>query len=186
MRGGEWGRRPYALSRKVTGRRFGVVGLGRIGEAIAKRLLAFGEVAYTARSPKPGPYRFVAGITELARQSDVLILATPSNPSTLNLVDEAVLEALGPEGVLINVGRGSVIDEGALIAALQGAKIAGAALDVYAQEPKISPALRACANVVLSPHAGSATKETRLAMSRLVLRNLNAYLQGMPLPTAVV
>ena len=185
VRSGAWpsGERP--LARKVSGRRFGILGLGQIGSAIAARLTAFGPVAYTSRQAKPAPYDFHADATQLARASDVLIVACSANQTTRHLVNAAVLEALGPDGWLVNVSRGSVVDEAALIRALETGAIAGAALDVFETEPHAPQALRNSPNTVLTPHIASATAETRRAMADLVLANLDAFLRGEPPPSAV-
>lgn len=174
------------LSRKVSGSRFGIVGLGRIGLAIASRLSPFGSIAYTGSGEKPVPYRFEPDLIELARWSDVLILSAPANAMTRNLIDARTLDALGPQGYLVNIARGSLVDEPALIAALAGGRIAGAALDVFANEPVVPAELHQLPNVMLTPHIGSATSQTRRGMEQLVLDNLDAYLAGTPLPTPLV
>jgi len=186
VRDGAWpsgGERP--LARKVTGRRFGIIGLGNIGAAIAARLVAFGPIAYCDISPRQVPYAFVPSAVELARGSDVLILATTANASTRRLVGREVLDALGPNGYLINVARGSLVDEDELIRALGANRIGGAALDVFSDEPRVPEALRAAPNVVVTPHIASATFETREAMARAVLTNLDAFLAGQPSPGAI-
>ena len=185
VRAGAWPSGEQPLARKVTGRRFGILGLGHIGAAIATRLAAFGPVAYTSRAAKPVPYAFHADATALARASDVLIVASSANASTRHLVNAEVLGALGPDGWLVNVSRGSVVDEAALIDALETGCIAGAALDVFEDEPNVPKALRASPKVVLTPHIASATAETRAAMADLVLANLDAVLRGEEPPTAV-
>jgi lactate dehydrogenase-like 2-hydroxyacid dehydrogenase len=187
VRTGNWatqGDRP--LARKVSGRRFGIVGLGQIGAAIAVRLAPFGPVAYTGPSRKDVPYIYHADPVTLARESDVLVLACPANAATRHLAGPALFEALGPEGWLVNVARGAVVDEAALIAALDAGHIAGAALDVFEDEPRVPAALRASPRVVLTPHMASATRETRQAMADLVLANVTAVLAGTAPPTAVV
>lgn len=186
VRSGAWpsGERP--LARKVTGRRFGILGLGHIGGAIAARLSAFGPVAYTSRQPKPVPYEYHADAGILAVASDVLVVACSANASTRHLVGAEVLDALGPDGWLVNVSRGSVVDEAALIQALEAGRIAGAALDVFENEPQVPEALRTSPKVVLTPHIASATVETRAAMAALVLANLDAVLSGQEPPTPVV
>lgn len=189
VRSGAWarGEKP-ALSGRVTGRRIGIVGLGRIGRAIAKRLdPVAGEILYhNRRAATDTPYRYVADPIDLARQSDILIVATSGGPEAANLVDAAMLDALGPDGVIVNISRGSVIDEDALVAALADGRIAGAGLDVFAAEPHVPPALLAMDQVVLQPHQGSATIHTRAAMADLVLANLDAYFAGKVLVTPVV
>lgn len=185
VREGLWpaGERP--LMNRVTGRNFGIVGMGRIGRAIADRLAAFGPVSYHGPTRKDAPYAFVPDLAELARWSDVLIVACLANASTRGLIGAQCLEALGPAGYLVNVARGSVIDEPALIQAIDQRAIAGAALDVFAVEPRVPQALIDSDHVVLTPHIASATRECRLAMADLVLANLRAFLAGEHLPSAV-
>lgn len=174
------------LSRRASGRRIGIFGLGAIGHAIARRAAPFaGEILYTARSAKPVDWTFVPDLSALAEASDVLILAAPGGAATARVVDAAVLDRLGQGGVLVNIARGSLVDEAALVVALERGRIAGAGLDVFADEPAIPDALRAMEQVVLSPHQGSATEETRAAMAALVLANLDAHFAGKPLPTAL-
>ena len=185
VRAGDWvgGERPPG--RKVSGRRFGIVGLGHIGLAIAQRLAAFGPVAYTSPRAKPVPYDFHPDLTALARASDVLVIACRANAATRHMVGATVIEALGPEGYLVNVARGSIVDEAALIEALAAGRLAGAALDVYEDEPHVPAALRASPKVVLTPHIARVTVETRKRMADLVLENLDAFLSGAPLPSAL-
>jgi lactate dehydrogenase-like 2-hydroxyacid dehydrogenase len=185
VRDGQWLKGDRPTARKVSGKRFGIVGLGNIGRAIAERLLAFGPVSYFDLEPKQVPYTFVSTTIELARQSDVLILAATANASTRRLVGREILDALGPSGYLVNVARGALVDEEVLIAALIEKRIAGAALDVFADEPNVPQALRVATNVVLTPHIASATEETREAMARSVLANLDAFFAGQPLPGAI-
>jgi lactate dehydrogenase-like 2-hydroxyacid dehydrogenase len=187
VRAGKWLKSERPLARKVSGRRFGIVGLGHIGSAIAARLTAFGPVAYTGPHRKPHEaYIFHANAGELAAASDVLVIACPANASTHHLIDAAVLDALGPEGYLVNVARGSVVDEPALITALDAGRIAGAALDVFENEPHVPAELIASQKVVLTPHVASATVETRMHMSDVVLANLDAFLSGRAPAGAVV
>lgn len=188
VRSGDWsggGRLPLATS--VSGKRIGIAGLGRIGREIARRAEPFAsELAYTTRRAVEGaPWRRHESVLELARESDILILAVPGGVATHGLVDAAVLDALGPAGVLVNVARGSVVDEPALVAALRDGRLGAAGLDVFADEPNVPEALLALDNVVLSPHRGSATAETRLAMAELVRANLDAFFAGRPLVTPV-
>ena len=187
VRQGKWPIGPMPLARKMSGARLGIVGMGRIGQAIAERAKAFGmSIAYTARSAKPAlPYAFHATPRELAAASDFLVCITPGGAATRKLIDAEVLRALGPEGYLINVARGSVVDEAALIEALQKGTIAGAGLDVFENEPNVPEALRALDNVVLVPHIGSATVQTRHAMAARAFANLEAHFAGRPLPSAV-
>ena len=187
VRAGAWEKGPMPLQRKMSGARLGLVGMGRIGQAIASRALAFGmSVAYTARNPRPGlPYAYLPNATALAAQVDFLVLITPGGAATRKLVNAEVLQALGSKGFVINVARGSVIDESALITALENGVIAGAGLDVFEDEPRVPERLRALPNVVLTPHVGSATNATRTAMADLALANLAAHFSGQALPSAV-
>jgi lactate dehydrogenase-like 2-hydroxyacid dehydrogenase len=171
----------------MSGARLGIVGIGRIGQAIAQRALAFNmSVAYTARSERTAlPYAFHSSAAGLAAASDYLVVITPGGAGTRKLIDAAVLKALGPQGCLINVARGSVVDEAALVAALQDGTIAAAGLDVFEAEPNVPAALCALDNVVLTPHIGSATAQTRRAMAELAFANLHAGLEGRPLVTPV-
>lgn len=173
------------LSSRASGRRIGVFGMGEIGRAIAARAAPFAsELLYCARSEKPDlPWRFVPDIRALAEQSDVLILIAPGGADTKHVVDAGVLSALGPEGVLVNVARGSLVDQEALVAALAAGTIAGAGLDVFAEEPHVPAALTSFDQVVLSPHHGSATREARGEMAALVRANLDAFFAGEPLLT---
>ncbi|PWC37406.1 2-hydroxyacid dehydrogenase [Azospirillum sp. TSO35-2] len=188
VRAGQWPTGKLPLARKVTGKRMGILGLGRIGEAIAVRAAAFGmSIAYTNRKPREGvPYRFVASPVDLARESDILVVAASAGPDARNMIGRAVLDALGPDGILVNVARGSVVDEPELVAALTEGRLGGAGLDVFADEPNVPDALFGLDSVVLQPHQASATIETRTAMGQLVLDNLAAYFADQPLPTAVV
>ena len=186
VRQGDWERHgEFPLARKVTGRRFGIVGLGNIGAAIAARLAAFGPIAYAGPRRKPVPYRYEPDVLTLARESDVLLIACPANAATAGLIDAAVLDALGPKGWLINVSRGAIVHEEALALALASGRIAGAGLDVFADEPRVPLALRESPSVVLTPHMASGTHETREAMADLVLANIDAVLGGREPPTAV-
>ena len=187
VRAGQWPAGPLPFGHKVSGARLGIVGMGRIGKAIAQRAAAFGmHIAYTARSAKADvPHRFLPTAAALAAQSDFLVVITPGGAGTRKLIDAQVLAALGPQGCLVNVARGSVVDETALIAALQAGTIAGAALDVFENEPNVPQALREMDNVVLTPHIGSSTAQTRRAMADLAFDNLNAQLTGQALLTPV-
>ena len=187
VRNNDWVEGPFPLAKKLTGSRLGIVGLGRIGQAIAKRALAFDmSIAYTARSAKAQlPYPYYATTAELAAQVDFLVAITPGGEGTKNLINAKVFQALGPKGYFINVARGSVVDQAALIDALQKKTIAGAGLDVYVDEPKVPSELRALQNVVLTPHIASGTMETRRAMANLALANLKAFYEGKPLPAPV-
>ncbi len=184
---GEWGRKGMMhLTTTLSGKTIGIVGLGRIGREIAERARAFKmRVAYTGRSRQDVPFEYVADLVELARQSDVLMLTVPGGEATRNLIGAPVLEALGPKGWLVNMARGSVVDEPALVAALKAGTIRGAGLDVYWNEPNPDPELVALPNVVHYPHHSSGTVETRAAMSQLVVDNLAAHFAGRPLLTAI-
>jgi lactate dehydrogenase-like 2-hydroxyacid dehydrogenase len=185
VRAGRWERETLPLGRKVSGRRFGVLGLGQIGSAIARRLEPFGPVAYGGSRPKPVAYAHHASAVDLARESDVLIVACAANAETAGLVNQSVLDALGPDGWLVNVARGAVVDETALERALAAGGIAGAALDVFVDEPHVPSGLRDSDRTMLAPHIASATHETRRAMADMVLANIDAFLGGQPLPSAL-
>jgi len=187
VREGQWANGPMPLARKVSGARLGIVGLGRIGNAIAKRAEAFGmTIAYTARSGRPeSSYRYFPSAEALAAEVDFLVVITPGGAGTRKLIDGQVLKALGKDGYLINVARGSVVDEAALIEALQKGTIAGAGLDVFENEPQVPPELIALDNVVLTPHVGSATWQTRQAMADRAFGNLEAHFAGKPLISPV-
>ena len=187
VRAGDWLKGPMPLARKMSGARLGLVGMGRIGQAIAHRAAAFGmPIAYTARSAKPGlPYRYFPNAAALAAESDFLVVITPGGAGTRKLIDAQVLAALGSKGILVNVARGSVVDEAALIDALEQGVIAGAALDVFENEPQVPERLRALPHVVLVPHIGSATGQTRRAMADLAIANLEAHFAGHPLLSPV-
>jgi lactate dehydrogenase-like 2-hydroxyacid dehydrogenase len=187
VRGGHWPEAAMPLARKMSGARLGLIGMGRIGQAIAQRALAFGmSVAYTARGARAGlAYRFFPTAQMLAAAVDFLVVITPGGSDTRHLVNAEVLQALGAKGILVNVARGSVVDEAALIDALERGAIAGAALDVFESEPQVPERLRALPQVVLTPHIGSATGQTRKAMADLAFANLVAHFSGRPLPSPV-
>ncbi len=187
VRAGRWPSGPMALGRKVSGARIGIVGLGRIGKAIAHRASAFGmSIAYTARSKKPDlNFTFYPSATELAAHVDFLVAITPGGAGTKHLINAEVLKALGSSGFLINVARGSVVDEAALLEALQNGTIAGAGIDVFANEPHVPEAFWKLNNVVLTPHMASATAQTRQAMADLAFANMQAGIAGQPLRTPV-
>jgi hydroxypyruvate reductase len=186
VRAGRWSKERMAPSRRLAGKIVGIVGLGKIGRVVAQRAGAIGmHVLYCGPKAKPAvPYPFVANMQELAARSDVLILSCPGGEATRHLVAQAVLEALGPDGYLVNVARGSVVDEAALITALQERKIAGAALDVFASEPNLDPRFLVLDNVVLQPHSASITYETRAAMLARLLGDIRAYIEGRPFHNA--
>ena len=183
---GEWLKRGSELTMKLSGKTAGILGLGRIGKAIAQRLSAMGmKIAYTGRKPQDVPYRFVPELNALASESDFLIVACPGGAATKNIVNAEVLAALGKKGTLVNIARGSIVDEPALVAALEKGTIKGAGLDVFADEPRIPQPLLAMDNVVLLPHVGSATRETRQAMGDLCKANLDAWFADKPLLTLI-
>jgi len=177
VRRGEWTKGVYPLARKVSGAKLGIVGLGRIGRAIAERSTGFRmDVRYhTRRVVADAPWQHEPVLTDLARWADYLVIITAGGAGTRHLVNEAVLDALGPEGFIVNVARGTVIDEQALVRALQQRRIAGAGLDVFESEPHVPPELFTLDNVVLLPHIASATKETRQAMADRVYDNLDCF-----------
>ena len=182
-----WSEGTSTLTTKVGGKRAGIVGLGRIGKGIAQRLEAFGmTIGYTGRNAQSVPYAFYASVTELAAWSDFLIVACPGGPGTKHLINADVLRALGANGTLINIARGSIVDEAALITALRDGVIKCAGLDVFENEPHVPAELSAMEHVTLLPHVGSATRETRGEMARLVLENLVAHFAGQPLVTPVI
>jgi lactate dehydrogenase-like 2-hydroxyacid dehydrogenase len=168
---GEWPKGPLSLGRKASG----IVGLGCIGQAIAARLSSMGTIAYTGTTRQAVPFTFYPSVVDLAQASSVLILAASANTSNEKLIGRAVLDALGADGYLVNIARGSLVDETELIAALV----------VFTDEPNVPRALRELPNVILTPHIGSATRETRAAMADLVMANLRAFIAGTPLPSAV-
>ena len=187
VRNGDWVSEPFTMTHKVTGTRLGVVGLGRIGQAIAKRAAAFDmTIAYTGRRAKTNaPFRYYPTASELAANSDYLVVAVPGGEDTKNMINAQVLKALGPKGIVINIARGSVVDQTALIQALKDKSIAGAGLDVFWDEPNIDPQFFKLQNVVLTPHNGSNTHETRRAMADLALANLKAFFEERPLLTLI-
>jgi hydroxypyruvate reductase len=187
VRQGQWPKALMPLATKVSGARLGIVGLGRIGKAIAKRASAFDmSIAYTARTEKKDSgFNFYASAVDLAKNVDFLVVITPGGEGTKHLINAQVLEALGAKGFLINVARGSVVDQEALVHALQAGIIAGAGLDVFANEPHVPEALWAMPQVVLTPHIASATVQTRQAMAKLAFNNLQAGVSGERLLTPV-
>jgi lactate dehydrogenase-like 2-hydroxyacid dehydrogenase len=177
VRRGDWQRGRFPLTTRVSGKRLGIVGLGRIGRAVAKRAAGFDlELRYHGRGAVPGAaWPLERSVVDLARWADFLVVTCAGGPATRHLVSAAVLDALGPEGLLVNVARGSVVDEAALVDALAAGRLGGAALDVYEDEPNVPAALLGMDRVVLLPHVGSGTRETRAAMSELVLANLRRF-----------
>ncbi|HYR34039.1 MAG TPA: 2-hydroxyacid dehydrogenase [Burkholderiales bacterium] len=188
LRAGNWASRgPYPLTTDGGGKTLGILGLGRIGEAIAKRATACGmKIRYHNRNRKDVPYPYDPDPVTLAKNSDVLMIVTPGGPETNKLVNARVLDALGPQGYLVNIARGSVIDEPVLLRYLQEKRIAGAGLDVFADEPRVPPEFFTLDNAVLFPHVGSATVETRKAMGDLQVENLRLHFAGKPVKTRVV
>ncbi len=187
VRAGNWLKGGAPLADKVSGNKVGIIGLGRIGKAIAKRAEAFGmKVSYHSRNRQPDvPYEYYAKPVDMARDVKVLILACPGGKETERIASREVIDALGKDGYLINVSRGSTVDEPALVDALVNGRIAGAGLDVFVAEPKVPEALFKLDNVVLQPHVSSGTHWTRAAMGQLVVDNLAAFFAGKPLITQV-
>jgi lactate dehydrogenase-like 2-hydroxyacid dehydrogenase len=187
VRSGRWASGNMNLVTRVHGKRLGIAGMGRVGAATARRAAAFGcDIGYFDIGPRADlPYRFVGDLMELARQSEFLIVTMAGGDATKALIGADVLEALGPDGILINISRGSTVDEPALLAALESGGIKGAGLDVFWNEPRIDPRFLALDNVVLQPHHASGTVETRKAMGQLVRDNLAAHFAGQPLLTPV-
>ena len=188
LRAGNWASRgPYPLTTSLGGKTLVILGLGRIGEAIAKRAAACGmKIRYHNRNRKDVPYPYDPDPATLAKNADVLIVVTPASAETNRIINEKVLQALGPEGYVVNIARGSVVDEPVLLRYLQEKKIAGAGLDVYADEPRVPPEFFTLENAVLFPHVGSATVETRKAMGDLQIENLRRHFAGKPVVTRVV
>ena len=188
LRAGDWqAKGTYPLVTSLGGKTLGILGLGRIGEAIAKRAVAFGmNIRYHNRNRKDVTYAYDIDAVTLAKNSDVLLVITPGGADTDKLVNANVLDALGPQGYLVNVARGTVVDEPVLLRYLQEKKIAGAGLDVFEHEPKVPPEFFALDNAVLTPHVASATNETRTAMGALQIENLHLHFAGKPVKTPVV
>jgi lactate dehydrogenase-like 2-hydroxyacid dehydrogenase len=191
VRQGRWAEGPYPLQRRVWGKRAGILGLGRIGLEVARRLKGFGmEIAYSSRAPKPVAeaegLAYLPDPVALADWAELLFVTLAATPETRRIVGPEVIAALGPEGLLINISRGSTVDEAALLAALEAGRLGGAALDVFEGEPHIDPRFCKLDNVLLQPHHASATVETRKAMGQLVRDNLAAHFAGRPLPTPVL
>lgn len=188
VRAGRWLQGGFPLTTRVSGKRLGILGLGRIGEKVARRAAGFDmEVAYHNRRPREGaPWRHEPDLLKLAEWSDFLVVTCVGGPETEGLVSRQVIEAVGPNGVLVNVSRGSVIDEEAMVAALRDGRLGAAGLDVFRDEPRVPPALLDMDNVVLAPHMASGTVETRGAMQALMLENLQAFLDTGKVLTPVV
>ncbi len=187
LRAGRWLKGAFPLTASLRGRTVGIVGLGRIGKAIATRVSAFGlAVVYHGRNPQTDvAYRYFPSLVDMAKASDILIVVAPGGAATRHLINAEVLEALGPDGVLVNISRGSLIDEKALIEALRTGKILAAGLDVYENEPSVPEELIALDNAVLLPHVGSASVKIRQAMAQCVVDNLFAWADGKPPLTPV-
>jgi hypothetical protein len=188
LRAGKWLEKGYRLTpATLRDRTVGLVGMGAIGQAVARRLDASKvPVVYHSRRLRPEvPYRHYPDLLAMARDVDILLVIVPGGPATQNMIDAKVLDALGPDGIFINMARGSVVDEPALIKALQDKRILSAGLDVYVNEPQVPQELIELDNVVLFPHLGSATVETRRAMDQLVVDNLLAWGAGKPPLTPV-
>jgi lactate dehydrogenase-like 2-hydroxyacid dehydrogenase len=185
VRHGRWAQGPFPLAARVRGCRIGIFGLGRIGSALAARAVAFGmDVRYHGRRPHPDrPFPYYPDLATLARDVHVLAITVAETTDTRGAVDRRVLEELGPGGILVNVARGGIVDEAALVDMLASGSLGGAGLDVYANEPRVPERLRTLDNVVLLPHIGSATAETRHAMAELVIANVAAFCRGEPLPS---
>jgi lactate dehydrogenase-like 2-hydroxyacid dehydrogenase len=186
VRAGRWGRERMAPSLSLHRKRAGILGMGKIGQAIARRCAGLGmAVAWTGPRPKPDlPYARLPDLRALAEASDVLILAAPGGRETERMVDAEVLRALGPRGILVNVARGSLVDEEALIAALQAGTIFAAGLDVFATEPALDPRFLGLENAVLEPHSSSITQETRQAIIARILGDIAAFREGRPFVNA--
>ena len=187
VRAGKWPKAQYPLTKAtLRNRTVGIVGMGRIGKAIAKRLEAFGvPVVYHSRNPQDVTYKYYPKLLDMARDVDTLMVIVPGGPATKNLINAEVLKALGPQGILINMARGTVVDEPALIEALKNRTIYSAGLDVFVNEPEVPPELLAMDHVVLFPHLGSSTEVTRAAMDQLLVDNILAWAAGKPPLTPV-
>lgn len=187
VRAGLWKKGPLQLGTSLSGKRVGIVGLGRIGQAVAQRAKAFNmQIVYFGPRSKPGqPYQYYSDLKAMASHVDFLVLTCPGGEATKHLVNYQILSALGPKGFLINISRGSVVKEEDLLVALRNKSIAGAGLDVYESEPHVPEALLTMDNVVLTPHIGSATLETRAKMGQIVVDNLLAHFEGRKLLTPI-
>ena len=180
LREGRWPGGAYPLTASLRGRTMGILGFGRIGKAIARRAAAFGlDVVYHGRAQQTGaPYLYYPTLIGMAKACDILMVAAPGGAGTRHIVNREIIEAVGPEGIIVNISRGSLIDEEALIVALRQGKLLSAGLDVFENEPNVPPALLALENAVLLPHVGSASRHTRQAMADLMIDNLNFWLDG--------
>ena len=180
LREGRWRAASFPLTATLRGRTMGILGFGRIGKAIARRAAAFGlDVVYHGRNEQKGaPYLYYPTLIAMARACDILMIAAPGGPQTRHIVNRAVIDALGPDGILINVARGSLVDEAALAEALREGRLLAAGLDVFEDEPNVRPELLALDNAMLLPHVGSASRHTRQAMADLMIANLKSWLDG--------
>ncbi|MDB5622157.1 MAG: D-3-phosphoglycerate dehydrogenase [Devosia sp.] len=187
VRDGQWAKGMFPLRSQLNGKTVGILGLGRIGKEIATRLTSFGmNIVYFGRQEQHDqPYRYFDDLEAMARESDWLVVIAPGGKATDGIVSRQIIEALGPEGRLVNVARGSLVDQAALIEALASGRLGGAALDVFEEEPGVPAELLVLDNVVVSPHMGSRTEEAREAMGRLVIDNLVAHFEGRSLPSRV-
>ena len=187
LRAGKWRQGRMDLGTNLRGKKLGILGLGRVGSALAKRAQAFGlEIGFHDIAPKPdAPYRRYASLRSMAADCDILFVSCQGGPSTRKLVDAAVLNALGPNGFLVNVARGTIVDQQALVAAVRDKRIAGAAIDVFEDEPNAPAELFNAENIVMTPHIASSTTETRRAMADLMLENLRLHFAGQPVKTPV-
>ena len=184
---GKWPQGEMPLARKLSGKRIGIFGLGRIGRAVAKRFAGFTDhISYTDVTEHDKSFPYYPDAAAMAREVDILVVCAAASASTRKLIGREVFEALGPDGFLVNIARGSIVDEPALVEALQHGVIAGAALDVFEDEPHVPAAMFDMDNVVITPHVASATHETRRAMGDLMIDNLDAFFAGRALPTPVV
>jgi lactate dehydrogenase-like 2-hydroxyacid dehydrogenase len=187
VRAGHWTKGSFPLQRRFWGSRAGILGMGRIGTAVAQRLAGFGmTIAYSARSAKDVPWTFVPDPAALAAESDILFVTLAASAETRHIVDAGVIAALGPGGMLVNISRAANVDEAALLTALETGALGAAALDVFEGEPDLNPRFLSLPNVLLQPHVASGTAETRRAMGQLMRDNLDAHFAGRPLPTPVI
>ncbi|KAI3892358.1 hypothetical protein MKW92_015277 [Papaver armeniacum] len=187
VRNGLWKLDDFKMTTKFSGKRVGILGMGRIGSAIAKRVEGFGcPISYCDENPATTKYNDYSNVMELASNSDILVVACALTPETHHIINNDVINALGPKGVLINIARGPLVDESALVSALVEGRLGGAGLDVFEKEPEVPEQLFGLSNVVLQPHVASGTFETRAEMRNLVIKNLEAHFLNKPLLTAVV
>lgn len=186
VQGGQWAQQSWPVASNLAGTKIGIVGLGRIGKEIARMLAPFGvDISYFGRRKQDVPFKYYDDLIALAQHADLLVLSAPANPDTYRMINAPVLQALGQEGYVVNVSRGALVDEEAIIHALAQGQIAGAALDVFEHEPDIDRRFFELNNVILTPHIGSATLQTRLQMVDLVLENLACFFAGQPVVTPV-